>query len=152
MIWYLSYDGFSCTVVFVKEVVCLDEELAGVFISLRGSSRPQDHRPVRLLLLGHCTQSALSLQDTKNAPIKNYCQNNVTCSVQEYSLTHSNETDAIPVLNSQRTQQCSIWIFILVIVIMIWCFLLRLKVAQWCSVFSPLHNRLVSMLTIVNGL
>lgn len=65
MIWYLSYDGFSCMVATVKEVVCLDEELAGVFLRLCGSSRPQDHRPVHLLLLAHCTLSVLFLEEKK---------------------------------------------------------------------------------------
>lgn len=64
--WYLSYDGFSGTVVFVEEVVCLDEELAGVFLSLGRSPLPQDHRPVHLLLLVPCTLSVFFLHEVKS--------------------------------------------------------------------------------------
>lgn len=63
---YLSYDGLSSTVVLVEEVVCLDEELAGVFLSLSGSTLPQDHWPCYILLFVHCMLSVLFLQEAKS--------------------------------------------------------------------------------------
>lgn len=64
--WYLSYNSFSRTVVFIEKVICLDEELAGVFLSLSLSPLPQDHRRVHPLLLVHCMLSVLFLQEMKS--------------------------------------------------------------------------------------
>lgn len=62
MVRYLSYDCLSSPVVFEEEMICLDEELAGVFRSLSGSALPQDHWPVHPLLLVLCMLTALFLE------------------------------------------------------------------------------------------
>lgn len=50
---YLGNNSLSCAVVFKKEVVSLDEELASVFFFCRCPLSPQNKRTLRALLLQH---------------------------------------------------------------------------------------------------
>lgn len=54
---HLGNNSLSCDIVFIEEVVSLDEELASVFLFRRCPPSPQDNRTVRALLLQHTVYS-----------------------------------------------------------------------------------------------
>lgn len=48
---HLCDHRLPAAIIFVEEVICLDEELTGVFLHLCCTTFPQDHRPVCSLLV-----------------------------------------------------------------------------------------------------